>query len=120
MLMSMLGLRFSKAVDIAVLKTVEDCDAALAQPLVILFKHSLSCPVSEIAKEAVSSYQEAELGAPVFMLHVQRRDLAQYVATATGVTHASPQIIVIRNGDFVGTLSHYGITSNAIAALVKA
>ncbi|MDQ2843122.1 MAG: thioredoxin family protein [Acidobacteriota bacterium] len=113
-------MRFSKAVDIAVLKTVEDCDAALAQPLVILFKHSLSCPVSEIAKEAVSSYQEAELGAPVFMLHVQRRDLAQYVATATGVTHASPQIIVIRNGDFVGTLSHYGITSNAIAALVKA
>ena len=108
----------SKSHGITLLKTVADCDSALADGLVILFKHSLSCPVSSVAKEEITSFKEAQPNVPVVMIHVQPRDLALHVEQVTGVPHASPQVIVLKNGKLLGTLSHYRITSKSISKLV--
>jgi bacillithiol system protein YtxJ len=110
---------FSTPVEIPVLKTVEDCQAALSRGFVILFKHSLSCPVSSTAKEEVTAYARTYPHEPVFILYVHKRELARYVEEATGVPHASPQVIVLRECATPGVVSHYRITVDSIAKLAR-
>ncbi len=115
----MSGRLFSGVTDIPVLKTIKECDAALAQDSVLLFKHSPSCSVSTFAKTEVALYINARPETPVFMVIVQRREVASYLAAATGVPHASPQVIALRAGKLVGTRSHYGITCRSLSELME-
>lgn len=100
--------------------TAQECDAALAKPFVIIFKHSRVCSVSSYAKAEVSSYCRAHPDTPVYMVVAQQSALAQHVARATGVPHASPQVIVLRNSEVVGVTSHFGITYEALEDLADA
>lgn len=77
---------------------------------VILFKHSLTCPISSAA------YQEMErLTHEVSLIVMQRsRDTSDEIERRTGIRHESPQVIIVRNGAAVWNASHGSITAKAV------
>ena len=82
---------------------------------VVLFKHSLTCPISARAYD-----QMAEFPGEVALLEVQRaRDLSSEVEKRLGVAHESPQVIVLHNGQVVWSASHFAITADAVAEAVR-
>ncbi|HEX8097667.1 MAG TPA: bacillithiol system redox-active protein YtxJ, partial [Pyrinomonadaceae bacterium] len=61
---------------------------------VIIFKHSVTCPISAHAYREMS-----QMGGEVALVVVQKaRDVSSAVEERTGVRHESPQAIVLRNG----------------------
>lgn len=84
------------------------------QPVVI-FKHSLTCPISAAAYDQMAAFD-----GEVALLEVQRaRELSREVENRLGVAHESPQVIVLRNGQVVWNASHFKITTAAVAAAVR-
>ncbi len=74
---------------------------------VVLFKHSLTCPISSGVY-----YEVSEVDTDVNLVIVQRaRDISNEIASKTGIRHESPQAIVLRNGKPVYHASHYDITA---------
>ena len=85
------------------------------QPVVI-FKHSLTCPISAAAYE-----QMAEFAGEVALVEVQRaRELSNEIENRLGLVHQSPQVIVLRNGQVAWSASHFKITAEAVAEAVRA
>jgi bacillithiol system protein YtxJ len=101
--------------------TIEDYASLMNEELVVLFKHSPTCPVSWMAHREVLQYQSAQPNVPVYLVSVRRRrEVARHIADHTGIQHESPQIIVLRRGTVVASASHDDITAEAIAAFVGA
>jgi bacillithiol system protein YtxJ len=82
---------------------------------VVLFKHSLTCPISSAAYREMSDVE-----ADVSLIVVQSaRDVSREVETLTGIRHESPQAIVLRNGRAVWNVSHWRITRSAVEEAVQ-
>ncbi len=82
---------------------------------VILFKHSLTCPISSAAYNEMS-----RLTTDVALVVVQRaREVSNEVEMRTGIRHESPQAIILRNGEAVWNASHWRITSDAVEQAVR-
>jgi bacillithiol system protein YtxJ len=82
---------------------------------VVLFKHSLTCPISTAAYQEMSG-----LDGDVSLIVVQRsRDLSREVEMLTGIRHESPQAIILRNGQAVWNASHWRITRSAVEEAVR-
>jgi bacillithiol system protein YtxJ len=100
--------------------SIEECASAMKEELVILFKHSPTCPVSWMAHREVLQYRSAQPDVPIYLISVRRRrDVSRHVAEQTGVQHESPQVIVLRKGEVVAAGSHDDITAEALAAFVR-
>lgn len=82
---------------------------------VVVFKHSLTCPISARA------YKEmAKLSTEVVLVEVQRaRELSQAIEEETKIEHESPQVIVFRNGQPVWNASHFDVRANTVADVVQ-
>lgn len=92
----------------------EMADRSRERPVVI-FKHSLTCPISAGAYD-----QMAEFEGEVALVEVQRaRELSTEIENRLGVTHESPQVIVLRNGLVVWNASHFKVTSDAVTEAVR-
>jgi bacillithiol system protein YtxJ len=77
---------------------------------VVLFKHSVTCPISTNVYSEVSDVEN-----DVNLVIVQRaRDISNEIARKTGIRHESPQAIVLKNGKAVYHASHYDITAEDI------
>jgi len=73
---------------------------------IVLFKHSVTCPISTGVYHEVS-----EVEADVNLVIVQKsRNISTEIAEKTGIRHESPQAIVLKNGKAVYHASHYDIT----------
>jgi bacillithiol system protein YtxJ len=92
---------------------VEDLFVQSAEHPVILLKHDPSCPISQAA------YQDMQQATQdVAIIDVARApDLSGDIAARTGVTHESPQVIVLRDGNAIWSASHYDITYAAVAQI---
>lgn len=89
-------------------------DRSRERPMVI-FKHSLTCPISAAAYE-----QMEEFDGEVALVEVQRaRDLSTEIENRLGVAHESPQIIVLSKGQVAWNASHFKITAEAVAEAVR-
>jgi bacillithiol system protein YtxJ len=89
-------------------------ESSRERPLVI-FKHSLTCPISSSAYEQMAQYE-----GEVALLEVQRaRDLSNAIESRFGVAHESPQVIVFRKGQVFWNASHFKITAEAVARAVR-
>ncbi len=78
---------------------------------VILFKHSVSCPISTDLYDEVSQLKDEE----VHLVIVQKaRLVSNEIEEKTGIRHESPQAIVLRNGKVIYSAAHYDITANDI------
>ena len=77
---------------------------------VVLFKHSVTCPISSGVY-----YEVSEVEADVNLVIVQKaRDISTEIASKTGIRHESPQAIVIKNGKPVYHASHFDITAEDV------
>ena len=89
-------------------------DGSKERPVVI-FKHSLTCPISSAAYDQMEAFD-----GNVSLVEVQKaRELSNEIENRLGVTHASPQVIVLRNGQVVWNASHFNITARAVAEAVR-
>ncbi|MFX3625430.1 MAG: bacillithiol system redox-active protein YtxJ [Ectobacillus sp.] len=95
------------------LQTEQDLNNVLREhSAFILFKHSLTCPISRAAYEEFQSYEET---VPAFYLYVQEaRPLSNGIAERFGVRHESPQVLYIKDGEVVWHASHWSITKKAL------
>ena len=83
---------------------------------VVVFKHSLACPISALA------YREMQkLEREVVLVEVQNaRQLSRELADRSGIRHESPQVIVFRNGKAVWNASHYDVKAQAVSRVLEA
>ncbi len=93
----------------------EDVEKAFREPLALVFKHSTICPVSSYAKDEVEGFVASRPGCPTYLVDVIReRPLSRAIAARTGVTHESPQALVLRAGLVVWHGSHDEVTADAL------
>ncbi|MGV3636388.1 MAG: bacillithiol system redox-active protein YtxJ [Flavobacteriales bacterium] len=98
------------------LNSVEQLDAvdgASQVKPVLLFKHSTTCSISRTALDRLQrSWTDADDAAyETHLLDLHRhRAVSNAVADRYGITHESPQVLVIQNGRCVHHASHFGIT----------
>jgi bacillithiol system protein YtxJ len=94
-----------------------DLERAFAAPAFLLFKHSLVCPVSAQAFNEYRHFLAAGGAPPSAWLDVRgQRALSQAVAARTGVTHESPQALLLRHGAVAWHASHGEITRASLRA----
>ena len=83
---------------------------------VVLFKHSTRCPISSAALREYESFAEQH-GKQVHCAYVDlvaHRDVSNAVARTLGVSHQSPQAILLADEQAVWDTSHGGITRPAL------
>ena len=104
-----------------VVRDLEAFEAAIAQPRVLLFKHSPLCPVSSTARAEYELFRLDHPDAPtLFVDVVSSRAVARGIAEQCGVAHESPQAILVRGGKVLWNASHFDITTKALSEAVTA
>ena len=99
--------------------SIEECNSLMQKDLVILFKHSPTCPVSWMAHREVMQLRTEQPDLPLYLISVRRkREVARFIEERTGVRHESPQILVLRQGEVVAAVSHDDVTASAIKDFV--
>jgi bacillithiol system protein YtxJ len=84
---------------------------------VAIFKHSTRCSVSRMAlKQFENEFDFPEKVTPYFLDLIAFRDVSNEIATRFGVTHQSPQLILIKDGKAVYTVSHSDIDAVELGA----
>ncbi len=82
---------------------------------VVIFKHSLTCPISAAAYD-----QMARFDGEVALIEVQvARALSTEIEDRLGVAHESPQVIILNKGQVAWNASHFKITAEAVAKAVR-
>lgn len=82
---------------------------------IVLFKHSVTCPISFDVYNEVSN-----VGKDVYLVVVQSaRAISNLIAEKTNIRHESPQAIILKNGAPVYHASHYDISSDDIENFAK-
>ena len=95
-----------------------DLAALLAAPLAVLYKHSPICPTSGFAYEEILAFRRLRQ-VPVYLVDVvKHRPLSRALAERTGVIHASPQAIILREGVPAWHRSHFDIQAEAMTRAV--
>ena len=78
---------------------------------VILFKHSLTCPISHAAYEEMALLKTE----PVALIVVQdARPVSTEIAQRTGIRHESPQTLIVSGGVVTWHAAHYDITKSGV------
>ena len=101
------------------LQSIHDLNEALQESFerpVLLFKHSLTCPVSSRALDELRTYLEsADSNTRYRLIKIQDSyDVSNEVASRLRVRHQSPQAILVRNGREVWNASHQEITASSL------
>ena len=87
-------------------------DSSYQRPAVI-YKHSTRCSISSMALSRLERAWKPEEMQSVdifFVDLIRHRDVSQAVAQTFQIEHASPQLLVIQNGECVYHTSHMGIS----------
>lgn len=89
------------------------------QKPVMLFKHSIRCGISEGAKQGLMGDWDIDPNEMAFYYLdlITYRPISNKIAADLGVTHQSPQIILVKNGKAVFDTSHHRIS---VAEIKKA
>ena len=87
--------------------------------LVFIFKHSTRCGISRmVLRQFEKEFNPQETIAPYFLDLLEFRDISNEIAARFGVTHQSPQIIVIKDGKTVYNASHDRIDADELEQFV--
>ena len=88
----------------------------------LIFKHSTRCPTSAWAHEEYQNFLEAWEGGDHVIFRtvrvVEERPVSQEIARRAGVTHQSPQALLLHRGEVVWLASHGDLTEAAFAEAV--
>ncbi|MFS0491135.1 bacillithiol system redox-active protein YtxJ [Leadbetterella byssophila] len=102
------------------LSTMEDLQSAIEeshQTPVGLFKHSTRCSISATAKDRLERNWSKIDGkiSPYYLDLIAHRDISNAIQDTFGITHESPQFILVKDGKAVYHESHFGIQVSEIA-----
>lgn len=87
----------------------EQSDSGLT---VLLFKHSTRCSISSMALNRLESKWNDNEKIPTYYLDLlNHRDISNEIATLYSVEHASPQVLLIKNGVCIYHASHTAISA---------
>ncbi|GAA4165711.1 bacillithiol system redox-active protein YtxJ [Chryseobacterium ginsenosidimutans] len=84
------------------------------QNRIAIFKHSTSCFIS---KTVLRNFEKESLDQKVGLYYLDllaHRSISNKIANDLGVTHQSPQLIVIENGKAINNASHQDISADQI------
>lgn len=100
---------------------LKELDRLSDDKLMVIFKHSTSCPISKMAfkrfqKEADFDTDKADL---FYVGVLDQRDISNAIASHYGVMHQSPQLIIIKNGDVVHHASHSAIVPSSVNRFIN-
>lgn len=76
----------------------------------MIFKHSTTCPISAKAYQEVSEFSKEDKLPIVLVKVIESRPLSLQMAGDLSITHASPQVIMMKENRPVWNTSHYDIT----------
>jgi bacillithiol system protein YtxJ len=92
------------------LATSADLEAALAAGVALVFKNSMTCPISAAARREMQALLSRRPDAPLYVLDVHHgARLSHDVVRRTSIAHESPQVILFAGGEPVWHASHYSI-----------
>jgi bacillithiol system protein YtxJ len=93
------------------LKEIINLSSARTQ---VIFKHSTRCSISSLAKNRLDKASNPEDMDFYFLDIIRYRALSDNTAAVFQVSHESPQVLVIKNGECVYDESHISITMTDI------
>jgi bacillithiol system protein YtxJ len=97
------------------LRDATELDEVLRAPLVVLYKHSSRCGISTMALLEVRHFAATHPDVPVYQIDVvAQRPLSKAIADRLGVKHASPQAILVVNGEAAWSATHFGVSADAL------
>ncbi len=101
------------------IESEEDLNRAIAvstEKKVAIFKHSTRCFISKtVLKNFEKEVENSDKNVDYYFLDLlAHRDLSNKIADDLGVTHQSPQLIVLENGVVVNHASHQSISLSLI------
>lgn len=79
---------------------------------VMIFKHSTRCSISSMAWDRLKRNwkpEDSEAIVPYYLDLIRFRNISDAIAKEFGVSHESPQVIIIKNGSAAYDTSHMGI-----------
>jgi bacillithiol system protein YtxJ len=93
------------------LESLSDLEQAIEKSFevpVLLFKHSVRCSISSMALNRTESRWEMseEEVLPFYLDLISFREVSNAIADKFNVFHASPQIILVKNGQAILDASH--------------
>lgn len=97
---------------------LQDIDAVIQasfnKPQVI-FKHSTTCSISQMAKGRLDRFNNEENSIDFHYVDLLRlRPISNFIAEKFSVHHESPQVLLIKNGECTYDESHMGIVVDDI------
>jgi len=106
------------------LQSIEELNQALAESSerpVLLFKHSLTCPISARAFRQLKEHLEEVTPSVAYkLITVQTaRSVSNEAEARLGIQHETPQAILVRNGHPVWNASHFDITAETIQEAIQ-
>lgn len=106
------------------MQSVEEFNQALQESFkrpVLLFKHSLTCPISSRAFYELEAYlKKADPTVDYRLIKVQNaHQVSSEVASRLHLDHQSPQAILVHHGREVWNASHSSITAASLEEAIK-
>ena len=101
--------------------SIDTLEEALNSKQAFIFKNSPLCPISTAAKREFQEFaQKTDNNIELYSVDViSSRNLSQDIERRTGITHQSPQVILIKNGKPAWNASHWNITTNSLKEAVQ-
>ena len=82
---------------------------------VLIFKHSTRCSISSMALSRLESkWEQNDFIKPYFLDLLTYREISNEIAHIFGIEHASPQVLLIKDGQCFYDASHSGISYQTI------
>lgn len=95
-------------------QTVNLDEILASEKSTVIIKHSNRCSISSLALNRILTIEkELNTSSEVVLLDVvANRDVARKITADLGITHESPQVIIISDGEVVYQNSHMSIRPN--------
>ena len=109
-----------------VLRSTDELEALIEASrgrVIVIFKHSLTCPVSSAALREYESFLEAQDGGTdgFSLIEIQKnRDVSNHLSELSWVRHESPQALVLKDGEVSWHASHWAITAASLSQALGA
>ncbi len=109
-----------KLTDIDQLQEIQDLSKEQRISAVLLFKHSTRCSISSMALNRLETKWNDNEQIPAYYLDLlNHRDISNEIANLYLVEHASPQVLLIKDGKCIYHNSHNGINALEILEATK-
>ena len=102
------------------IETEEQFNELVGEDTFLLFKHSVTCPISAAAFDNYQKYIAEHPQLKTAYLAVQEaRPLSAHVAETSGIQHQTPQAILFKNGKPTWNDSHGRITYESLSEAIS-